>query len=146
MVSTHPTGNALGGRPARQNWGKFDAHNWGGFNARSQALATQPIGTAGHLGATRNVGAMPTYGAHRGTHLLLSRVHGGWRCRRLPSWKCCRVRVGFTGEPDRLSRALFSIFVDRVGMCRLGYQTEISRPGTVLIFTPQIAEGEVQAE
>ncbi len=28
MVSTHPTGNALGGRPARQNWGKFDAHNW----------------------------------------------------------------------------------------------------------------------
>jgi transposase len=36
MVSTHPTGNALGGRPARQNWGKFDAHKWGGFNARSQ--------------------------------------------------------------------------------------------------------------
>jgi hypothetical protein len=35
MVSTHPTGNALGGRPARQNWGKFDAHKWGGFNARS---------------------------------------------------------------------------------------------------------------
>ncbi len=31
-------------------------------------------------------------------------------------------------------------------MCRLGYQTEISRAGTVLIFTPQIAEGEVQAE
>src|SRR5258708_3473873 len=38
MVSTHPTGNALGGRPARQNWGKFDAHNRGGFNARSHAL------------------------------------------------------------------------------------------------------------
>ncbi len=38
MVSTHPTGNALGGRPARQNWGKFDAHNWGGFNARSHVL------------------------------------------------------------------------------------------------------------
>ena len=36
MVSSHPTGNALGGRPARQNWGKFDAHKWGGFNARSQ--------------------------------------------------------------------------------------------------------------
>ncbi len=54
--------------------------------------------------------------------------------------------MGFTGELDRLSRALFSIFVDRVGMCRLGYQTEISRAGTVLIFTPQIAEGEVQAE
>ena len=35
MASTHPTGNALGGRPARQNWGKFDAHKWGGFNARS---------------------------------------------------------------------------------------------------------------
>jgi hypothetical protein len=36
MVSSHPTGNVLGGRPARQNWGKFDAHKWGGFNARSQ--------------------------------------------------------------------------------------------------------------
>src|SRR3954465_7457870 len=35
MVSSHPTGNVLGGRPARQNWGKFDAHKWGGFNARS---------------------------------------------------------------------------------------------------------------
>ena len=40
MVATHPTGNALGGRPARQNWGKFDAHKWGGFNARSQEAIT----------------------------------------------------------------------------------------------------------
>src|SRR4051812_19273305 len=36
----------------------------------------------------KDAGAMPTYGGHRGTHLLLSRVYGGWRCRRLPSWKC----------------------------------------------------------
>ena len=38
MVSSHPTGNVLGGRPARQNWGKFDAHKWGGFNARSHVV------------------------------------------------------------------------------------------------------------
>jgi hypothetical protein len=37
MVSSHPTGNALGGGRHEQNWGKFDADNWGGFNARSQA-------------------------------------------------------------------------------------------------------------
>src|SRR5262249_10379562 len=26
-------------QPPRQNWGKFEAHNWGGFNARSQRVA-----------------------------------------------------------------------------------------------------------
>src|SRR5262249_50564867 len=30
------TGHAPGGQPQRQNWGKFAAHKWGGFNARSQ--------------------------------------------------------------------------------------------------------------
>src|SRR5262249_59649167 len=34
--AAHLTGNVLAGRPPRQNWGKFDAHKWGGFNARSQ--------------------------------------------------------------------------------------------------------------
>jgi hypothetical protein len=37
MVSAHLEGNVLAGRPPRQNWGKFNAHKWGGFNARSHA-------------------------------------------------------------------------------------------------------------
>ena len=36
MVSAHLAGNVLAGQPPRQNWGKFEAHKWGGFTARSQ--------------------------------------------------------------------------------------------------------------
>ena len=35
MVSAHLAGNVLAGQPPRQNWGKFEAHKWGGFTARS---------------------------------------------------------------------------------------------------------------
>jgi hypothetical protein len=38
MVSAHLEENDLAGRPPRQNWGKFNAHKWGGFNARSQLM------------------------------------------------------------------------------------------------------------
>jgi hypothetical protein len=38
MLSAHLAGNVLAGEPPRQNWGKFDAHKWGGFNARSHEL------------------------------------------------------------------------------------------------------------
>ena len=34
-----PPGKCPGGRPARQNWGKFDAHKWGEFNASHRACA-----------------------------------------------------------------------------------------------------------
>jgi predicted Zn-dependent protease with MMP-like domain len=42
MVSAHLEGNVLAGRPPRQNWGKFNAHKWGGFNARSHRVEDFP--------------------------------------------------------------------------------------------------------
>ena len=41
MVSAHLAGNVLAGEPPRQNWGKFEAHKWGGFTARPQLA--QPV-------------------------------------------------------------------------------------------------------
>ena len=32
--AAQPPGACPGGRAPRQNWGKFEAHKWGGFNAR----------------------------------------------------------------------------------------------------------------
>jgi putative transposase len=41
MVAAHLAGNVLAGEPPRQNWGKFEAHKWGGFNARSHGIHVQ---------------------------------------------------------------------------------------------------------
>jgi antirestriction protein ArdC len=46
MVSAHLEENDLASRPPRQNWGKFNAHKWGGFNARSQRPARSPAAPA----------------------------------------------------------------------------------------------------
>ena len=35
--AAQPLGACPGGRAPRQNWGKFEAHKWGGFTGRLEA-------------------------------------------------------------------------------------------------------------
>ena len=36
--AAQPLGACPGGRAPRQNWGKFEAHKWGGFTGRLEVL------------------------------------------------------------------------------------------------------------
>ena len=47
--AAQPLGACPGGRAPRQNWGKFEAHKWGGFNARSQQVQ-EALGRDPHAG------------------------------------------------------------------------------------------------
>jgi hypothetical protein len=84
---------------------------------------------------------MPIYGGHRGTHLLLPRIHGCWRRGSLPSWKCSRVRVGLTSELNCLSGSVFSILVDRLDIGCVDNEAEVGRASRLLSFEPQIRRG-----
>ena len=37
--AAQPLGACPGGRAPRQNWGKFEAHKWGGFTGRLDGVA-----------------------------------------------------------------------------------------------------------
>jgi hypothetical protein len=44
--AAQPLGACPGGRAPRQNWGKFEAHKWGGFTGRLEQARIDPTITA----------------------------------------------------------------------------------------------------